>query len=205
MNEIFFLILYFFSYKEFVFLYMHLSFFLKETVSILKSLKSIVSEEEGFFWMDEYADRQLDRIAQDDSLRMWFLFSSPFSSFFFLSSRFFLLPLSSIFCGDENDFICNHPPTVQIVNILHLSLTVPLLDTEPQSFDARRRLTFFVNSVFMSIPRAPRLEEMSSWTVLTPFYAEDVMYSQKDLNSAGQNNVSLIFYLQTIFRKVNIY
>ncbi|GAX21844.1 hypothetical protein FisN_30Hh044 [Fistulifera solaris] len=54
-------------------------------------------------------------------------------------------------------------------------------DAEPKSKEARRRLTFFVNSLFMDMPDAPSIHDMFSWNVLTPFYSEDVLYSKADL------------------------
>eukprot|EP00952_Eustigmatos_sp_NYUAD-ZCMA_P004867 21316-Eustigmatos_ZCMA.PRE.1 len=46
---------------------------------------------------------------------------------------------------------------------------------------------------------------MLSWTVVTPYYSEDVLYSRKDLESGltptgGTSNVSTMLYLQTLFK-----
>jgi 1,3-beta-glucan synthase component len=43
-------------------------------------------------------------------------------------------------------------------------------DAEPTSPEARRRLSFFVNSLFMDMPRAPPVASMMSWSCMTPYY-----------------------------------
>jgi callose synthase len=74
-------------------------------------------------------------------------------------------------------------------------------DTEPKSKEARRRLTFFVNTLFMDMPDAPSIHDMFSWNVLTPFYSEDVTYSKSDLEKRSDAlGVSTLLYLQTLYR-----
>jgi callose synthase len=74
-------------------------------------------------------------------------------------------------------------------------------DAEPKSKEARRRLTFFVNSLFMDMPDAPSIHDMFSWNVLTPFYSEDVLYSKADLERRTDAlGVSTLLYLQTLYR-----
>ncbi|RHZ20392.1 hypothetical protein DYB37_000834 [Aphanomyces astaci] len=79
-------------------------------------------------------------------------------------------------------------------------LTLQKTDAEPRSYDARRRLLFFVNSLFMDMPAAPMLEDMQSYSVMTPFYAEDIMYSKADLESKQDGlDVHTLLYLQTLY------
>jgi callose synthase len=74
-------------------------------------------------------------------------------------------------------------------------------DAEPKSKEARRRLTFFVNTLFMDMPDAPSIHDMFSWNVLTPFYNEDVTYSKSDLEKRSDAlGVSTLLYLQTLYR-----
>lgn len=74
-------------------------------------------------------------------------------------------------------------------------------DVEPKSKEARRRLTFFVNSLFMDMPNAPSIHDMFSWNVLTPYYSEDVLYKKADLEKrTDELGVSTLLYLQTLFR-----
>lgn len=79
-------------------------------------------------------------------------------------------------------------------------LLLHVADAEPQSQEARRRLTFFVNSLFMDLPKAPSIHHMMSWTVVTPYYSEDVLYSRKDLDAANTDGVNTMLYLQTLYK-----
>lgn len=89
-----------------------------------------------------------------------------------------------------------------IVKHLHGLLTLQKIDAEPTSYDAQRRLLFFVNSLFMDMPLAPLLEEMKSWSVMTPFYGEDVLYSKSDLESKQDGlDVHTLLFLQTLYKK----
>lgn len=81
-------------------------------------------------------------------------------------------------------------------------LTLRKIDAQPKSPDARRRLLFFVNSLFMDMPLSPLLEEMKSWTIMTPFYGEDVLYSKSDLESKRDGlDVHTLLYLQTLYKR----
>jgi callose synthase len=75
------------------------------------------------------------------------------------------------------------------------------LDTEsiPHNLEARRRLEFFTNSLFMHMPEAPPTRKMHSFCVLTPYYEEDVIYSLDDLSKENEDGISILFYLQKIY------
>ena len=74
-------------------------------------------------------------------------------------------------------------------------------DVEPKSKEARRRLTFFVNSLFMDMPNAPSIHDMFSWNVLTPYYNESVTLSKAELETRSDAlGVSTMLYLQTLFK-----
>lgn len=74
-------------------------------------------------------------------------------------------------------------------------------EVEPKSKEARRRLTFFVNSLFMDIPNAPSIHDMFSWNVLTPYYKESVTLSKSELETRSDAlGVSTMLYLQTLFK-----
>lgn len=83
---------------------------------------------------------------------------------------------------------------------LYLLLTVKesAMDV-PVNLDARRRLSFFSNSLFMEMPPAPKVRNMLSFSVLTPYYTEEVLFSLQDLETQNEDGVSIIFYLQKIF------
>ena len=65
----------------------------------------------------------------------------------------------------------------------------------PKKLEARRKIAFFNNSLFMSMPRAMQVEKMMSFNVLTPYYDEDVMYNREQLYTEYEDRVSIIFYL----------
>ncbi|KAL9407347.1 hypothetical protein Peur_004319 [Populus x canadensis] len=69
----------------------------------------------------------------------------------------------------------------------------------PSNLEARRRISFFSNSLFMDMPTAPKVRNMLSFSVLTPYYTEDVLFSLLDLEVPNEDGVSILFYLQKIF------
>ncbi|KAJ0019965.1 hypothetical protein Pint_31296 [Pistacia integerrima] len=69
----------------------------------------------------------------------------------------------------------------------------------PSNLEARRRISFFSNSLFMDMPPAPKVRNMLSFSVLTPYYTEEVLFSLKELESPNEDGVSILFYLQKIF------
>ncbi|KAJ0771630.1 putative 1,3-beta-glucan synthase [Helianthus annuus] len=86
------------------------------------------------------------------------------------------------------------------INRLYLLLTVKesAMDV-PSNLEARRRLSFFSNSLFMDMPSAPKVRNMLSFSVLTPIYTEEVLFSLHDLEVPNEDGVSILFYLQKIF------
>ncbi|GAV77615.1 Glucan_synthase domain-containing protein/DUF605 domain-containing protein/FKS1_dom1 domain-containing protein [Cephalotus follicularis] len=83
---------------------------------------------------------------------------------------------------------------------LHLLLTVKesAMDV-PSNLEARRRISFFSNSLFMDMPPAPKVRNMLSFSVLTPYYSEDVLFSINGLEKQNEDGISILFYLQKIF------
>uniref|UniRef100_M8C7W7 1,3-beta-glucan synthase n=1 Tax=Aegilops tauschii TaxID=37682 RepID=M8C7W7_AEGTA len=83
---------------------------------------------------------------------------------------------------------------------LHLLLTVKesAMDV-PTNLDARRRISFFANSLFMDMPKAPKVRNMLPFSVLTPYYKEDVLFSSQALEEENEDGVSILFYLQKIY------
>eukprot|EP00578_Thalassiosira_sp_NH16_P001495 CAMPEP_0181139254 /NCGR_PEP_ID=MMETSP1071-20121207/34687_1 /TAXON_ID=35127 /ORGANISM="Thalassiosira sp., Strain NH16" /LENGTH=2241 /DNA_ID=CAMNT_0023226155 /DNA_START=250 /DNA_END=6976 /DNA_ORIENTATION=+ len=74
-------------------------------------------------------------------------------------------------------------------------------EVEPKSKEARRRLTFFVNSLFMDMPNAPSIHDMFSWNVVTPYYKESVTLNKSELETRSDAlGVSTMLYLQTLFK-----
>ncbi|KAI3929909.1 hypothetical protein MKW98_004063 [Papaver atlanticum] len=69
----------------------------------------------------------------------------------------------------------------------------------PTNLEARRRIAFFTNSLFMEMPRAPPVRKMLSFSVMTPYYSEETVYSKSDLELENEDGASIIFCLQKIF------
>ncbi|CAK7346670.1 unnamed protein product [Dovyalis caffra] len=83
------------------------------------------------------------------------------------------------------------------VTRLHLLLTTKESAINvPSNLDARRRITFFANSLFMNMPKAPKVRDI----VLTPYYKEDVLYSDEELHKENEDGITILFYLKTIYR-----
>ncbi|KAI3725778.1 hypothetical protein L1987_65571 [Smallanthus sonchifolius] len=83
---------------------------------------------------------------------------------------------------------------------LYLLLTVneSAMDV-PKNLEARRRITFFTNSLFMEMPRAPQVRKMLSFSVMTPYYSEETVYSKSDLDMENEDGISIKYYLRKIF------
>ncbi|XP_058098220.1 callose synthase 3-like isoform X2 [Magnolia sinica] len=69
----------------------------------------------------------------------------------------------------------------------------------PSNLEARRRISFFTNSLFMDMPTAPKVRNMLSFSVLTPYYNEEVLFSLRELEEQNEDGVSILFYLQKIY------
>ncbi|XP_078444435.1 glucan synthase-like 8 [Wolffia australiana] len=92
------------------------------------------------------------------------------------------------------------PESKEVVKRLHLLLTVKESAANiPKNLEARRRLEFFSNSLFMHMPPPKPVSEMVPFSVFTPYYSETVLYSSKDLRDENEDGISIIFYLQKIF------
>ncbi|GFP95013.1 callose synthase 5 [Phtheirospermum japonicum] len=108
-------------------------------------------------------------------------------------------------CGNQLFASISFPPpnTAQWeeqIRRLYLLLTVKesAIDV-PTNLEARRRIAFFSNSLFMDMPRAPRVRKMLSFSVMTPYYSEETVYSKSDLEMENEDGVSILYYLQKIY------
>ncbi|GJN34265.1 hypothetical protein PR202_gb22914 [Eleusine coracana subsp. coracana] len=91
------------------------------------------------------------------------------------------------------------PEMKEQVKRLHLLLTVKDSAANiPKNLEARRRLQFFTNSLFMDMPAAKPVSEMIPFSVFTPYYSETVLYSMSELLVENEDGVSILFYLQKI-------
>nr|POF00299.1 callose synthase 2 [Quercus suber] len=83
---------------------------------------------------------------------------------------------------------------------LHLLLTIreSAMDV-PSNLEARRRISFFSNSLFMDMPIAPKVQNMISFSSLTSYYSEEVLFSTNDLEEPIGDGVTILYYLQKMF------
>jgi callose synthase len=90
-------------------------------------------------------------------------------------------------------------PAIEQVRRLHYILAIKdsALNV-PVNLEARRRLQYFSNSLFMSMPEPPPVRKMFSFSVFTPYYSEDVMYSKAQLEDKNVDGITILYYLQTI-------
>ncbi|KAL2492350.1 Callose synthase 10 [Abeliophyllum distichum] len=92
------------------------------------------------------------------------------------------------------------PEIKEQVKRLYLLLTVKDSAANiPKNLEARRRLEFFTNSLFMDMPPAKPVCEMIPFCVFTPYYSETVLYSNSELRVENEDGISTLFYLQKIF------
>jgi callose synthase len=96
------------------------------------------------------------------------------------------------------DALVTDPMCAPALKGISMLLNLATIDARPQSAEAQRRLLFFVNSLFMDMPALPLVSDTMSLTTLTPFYAEDIIYSKPELEAETQDGVTSLMYLQTI-------
>lgn len=102
---------------------------------------------------------------------------------------------NSIEFPDARDAVLNRQ-----LRRLHTILTSrDSMHNVPLNLEARRRIAFFSNSLFMNMPRAPYVEKMLAFSVLTPYYDEEVLYSKEALRKENEDGVTTLFYLQKIY------
>ncbi|GMH49304.1 hypothetical protein TrRE_jg1805, partial [Triparma retinervis] len=105
------------------------------------------------------------------------------------------------YASGQLDVVSKNKVFCEVLNKVNGLINTHPDDVEPKSKEAKRRLTFFVNSLFMDIPNAPSMADMQSWNVMTPFYSEDVTYNKGDLMKKEKTlGVSVLLYLQTLYK-----
>ncbi|KAK3152612.1 hypothetical protein QOZ80_2BG0161290 [Eleusine coracana subsp. coracana] len=68
----------------------------------------------------------------------------------------------------------------------------------PSNLEARRRISFFATSLFMDMPAAPKVRNMLSFSIITPYFLEEVKFSDEELHS-DQDEASILSYMQKIY------
>ncbi|KAJ9527498.1 hypothetical protein QJQ45_025772 [Haematococcus lacustris] len=83
--------------------------------------------------------------------------------------------------------LCDATMVQKAVSVLLKMLTLTPAAARPQSTEAQRLLTFFMSSLAnKQLAKPVALDEMLSWTVLTPCYEEDVLYPLSMSHAASQ-------------------
>ncbi|CAN6285923.1 unnamed protein product [Urochloa humidicola] len=94
----------------------------------------------------------------------------------------------------------NDPGLKDLIKRLYSLLTIKeSAASVPKNLEARRRLQFFTNSLFMQMPVARPASEMFSFSVFTPYYSEIVLYSMAELQKKNEDGITTLFYLQKIY------
>ncbi|KAF5728909.1 hypothetical protein HS088_TW21G01063 [Tripterygium wilfordii] len=106
-----------------------------------------------------------------------------------------LLFENAIDFGDSGDEIFNR----RLRRLQTILTAKDSMHNVPKSLEARRRIAFFSNSLFMNMPHAPHIEKMVAFSVLTPYYDEEVLYGKEMLRSENEDGISTLFYLQKIY------
>ncbi|KAF1322183.1 Callose synthase 5, partial [Globisporangium splendens] len=71
---------------------------------------------------------------------------------------------------------------------LFFLLTLDAADALPRCHEAQRRMSFFLNSLSMKMPSVKSIASMHSFSVITPYYNESVLYSIEELNGRVNSN-----------------
>ena len=99
------------------------------------------------------------------------------------------------------DEIENNGASTLLRVLFHLTSTASV-DARPHNAVVTDRLMFFLSSLNQKMPnRQNSIREMYSWTVLTPYVDELVIYTQEDITTPNEDGVTQEFYLQCLYRK----
>ncbi|CAH0520493.1 unnamed protein product [Peronospora belbahrii] len=71
---------------------------------------------------------------------------------------------------------------------LFFLLRLDVASSLPRCEDAKRRMGFFLHSFSMDMPRVNSMEAMPSFSVMTPYYSETVLYTLDELNNPVHAN-----------------
>ena len=71
---------------------------------------------------------------------------------------------------------------------LFLLLSLDMADALPRCPEAQRRLAFFLSSLEMDMPVVASIKSMASFSVVTPYFNETVMYSLEELHTPVKAN-----------------
>ncbi|GJM90728.1 hypothetical protein PR202_ga07036 [Eleusine coracana subsp. coracana] len=99
---------------------------------------------------------------------------------------------------------------IQVKRLYFLLNTKEKVVEIPSNLEARRRISFFATSLFMDMPAAPKVRNMLSFSIITPYFLEEVKFSDEELHSdqdeasilelhSNQDEASILSYMQKIY------
>ncbi|XP_062218735.1 putative callose synthase 8 [Phragmites australis] len=95
-------------------------------------------------------------------------------------------------------FSDNDPVKEQVKRLSLLLNTKDKVVEIPSNLEAQRRISFFATSLFMDMPAAPKVRSMLSFSIITPYFMEEVKFSEDELHS-NQDEASVLSYMQKIY------
>lgn len=98
------------------------------------------------------------------------------------------------------DLFCKESKSFGVVSKLDDLLKLRVTEVELKSHEANRRLNFLLNSLYMEVPKIPSSRYCKEYTCITPYYSEDILLAKSDLLSVNSDNVSVLLYLQTLYK-----
>ncbi|TMW66714.1 hypothetical protein Poli38472_014026 [Pythium oligandrum] len=96
-----------------------------------------------------------------------------------LSNDSFVSPSTSKFAREDFISSCTR---------LFFLLRLDVAQSQPRCEDARRRLRFFLHSLGMDMPKVNSIEAMPSFSVMTPYYSETVLFTLDELKNPVHSN-----------------
>ena len=132
---------------------------------------------------------KINNAAQDCIDRIIFIFS--------LENGFFW---NDYYASLQLDNISNDNRIYNILTKLNGLLNLRITQIELKSLEAKRRLNFFINSLFMDIPTIQSMRFSKEYTCITPYYSEDILLSSNNLKEKNTDGVSTLLYLQTLYK-----
>lgn len=107
---------------------------------------------------------------------------------------------NDMYASMQLDAFAADPHAPDFLTKLHGLFKLRQNQVELRSMEARRRINFFVNSLFMDMPNSTSLRYSKDFTVMTPFFSEDVLLTKNDLEQKNEDGVTTLLYLQTLYK-----
>lgn len=105
-----------------------------------------------------------------------------------------------VYASTQIDELCIDSRVPAVLSKLRGLLTLRVTQVELRSPEARRRLNFFLNSLFMQMPAVPAMRYSKEYTCITPYYSEDILLAKSTLQECNNEGVSTALYLQTLYK-----